>query len=91
VDFFGPSLGLPPGISLHNNFWLWGPGDATGEVVLAVHASGDVLRRYFGDVREVARVECEACAPWARRLRVWICRAPQRSLAELWPELKKFI
>lgn len=91
VDFFGPAAGLPPGISVHNNFWLWGPGDATGEVVLAVHASGEELRRWFRDVQPAAGFDCADCAPWVQRLRIWICRDPFRPIAETWPEWKKFI
>jgi len=91
VEFFGPARGLPPGIGFHNNFWLWGPGEATGEVVVAVHASGDELRRWWRDVRPAAEGDCDHCAPWVQRLSVWICRDPRRPLREIWPELKKFI
>jgi 4-amino-4-deoxy-L-arabinose transferase-like glycosyltransferase len=91
VDFFGPARGLPEGISFHNNFWLWGTGDASGEVVIAVHASGDELRRWWRDVRPATDFECEYCAPWMQRLSVWICRDPRRPLREIWPELKNFI
>jgi len=91
IDFFGPARGLPTGIGVHNNFWLWGPGDASGEVAIVVHASGDELRRWWGDVRPAGDFECGYCAPWVQRLSVWICRDPHRPLAELWPELKKFI
>src|SRR5260370_12473558 len=31
IDFFGPKLGLPPSISGHQNYFLWGPRDWTGE------------------------------------------------------------
>ncbi len=91
VEFFGPAHGLAPGIGTHNNFWLWGPGNASGEVVIAVHASGDELRRWFRDVRPAGDFECPACAPWVRQLSVWICRDPVRPIAEWWPEWKKFI
>ena len=36
IDFFGPRYGLPPAISPHNNYWLWGPRGATGEVLIIV-------------------------------------------------------
>jgi hypothetical protein len=34
IDFFGPKLGLPPAISGHQNYFLWGQRDWTGEVIL---------------------------------------------------------
>jgi hypothetical protein len=91
VEFYGPPRGLPPGIGIHNNFWLWGPGEASGEVVIAVHESGDALRRFWRDVRLAAEYDCEHCAPWVRRLSVWICREPRRPLREMWPDMRKFI
>ena len=32
IDFYGPALGLPSALSAHNSYYLWGPGDWTGEV-----------------------------------------------------------
>jgi hypothetical protein len=36
IDFFGPALGLPPALGTHNQYWLWGPRGATGELLLVV-------------------------------------------------------
>src|SRR6266540_1990558 len=36
IDFFGPKFGLPPAISGHQNYFLWGPRDWTGEVALVL-------------------------------------------------------
>ena len=36
IDFFGPKYGLPPAISGHQNYFLWGPRDYTGDVVLVL-------------------------------------------------------
>jgi len=50
IDFFGPKLGLPPAISGHQNYFLWGPGDWTGEVVLILDSSDDHERELFASV-----------------------------------------
>ena len=34
IDVFGRSLGLPPAISGHNNYYLWGPRGHDGSVVI---------------------------------------------------------
>lgn len=34
IDFFGAKYGLPKSIGNHNNYWIWGPGNASGEIVI---------------------------------------------------------
>jgi 4-amino-4-deoxy-L-arabinose transferase-like glycosyltransferase len=36
IDFLGKEYGLPPARSYHNNYYLWGPGDTSWDVVIAV-------------------------------------------------------
>ena len=36
IDFYGPRYGLPPAISGHQNYFLWGPRGATGESVILI-------------------------------------------------------
>ena len=34
INFLGKPYGMPPAISNHNNYWLWGPGDFSGECLI---------------------------------------------------------
>jgi hypothetical protein len=36
IDIFGPPLGLPPAISGHNNYALWGPQGHDGSVLIVL-------------------------------------------------------
>ena len=36
IDLFGPKYGLPPAISGHQNYFLWGPRDYTGESMIVM-------------------------------------------------------
>jgi 4-amino-4-deoxy-L-arabinose transferase-like glycosyltransferase len=90
INFHGPALGLPRAVSGHNNYWLWGPGGATGAVVLAVAETDAGLRDWFEEVRRVADVDCDYCMPSVDRLGVYVCRRLRRSLADAWPALKKY-
>ena len=47
IDFFGPKFGLPPAISGHQNYFLWGPRDWTGEVALVLDTRDDNEREQF--------------------------------------------
>jgi len=90
INFFGPGQGLPRAIAGHNNYWLWGPGDASGEVLLAVALTDAKLRDWFEVVDRVAEVDCDYCMPDVDRLAVYVCRRPKRPLVEWWPEVKRY-
>lgn len=40
IDFFGRKYGLPPAACAHNNYWLWGPGNRTGDVAIILGQAG---------------------------------------------------
>jgi len=90
LDHFGPARGLPKAISGHNNYWLWGPRGATGEVVL-VHSDDEKrLRATFASVELYRRISCGRCMPYENGMSVWICRKPRADLKTLWPKTKNF-
>jgi len=90
INFFGPAQGLPRAIGGHNNYWLWGPGDASGEVLLAVATTDVMLLDWYEAVDRVAEVDCDYCMPDVDRLAVYVCRRPRRPLAEWWRETKRY-
>lgn len=82
---------FPPAVSGHNHYWLWGPGEASGEVVVAfADRKADRLRRRFRDVRRVAEVGCRYCMRDTARLVVFVCRDPRLPIAEWWPEEREY-
>jgi hypothetical protein len=76
IDFFGPKLGLPSAISGHQNYFLWGPRDWTGEVVLVLDTDDDDERKLFASVQDLGQI---VSSPWAmpfeRRTHIFLCRA----------------
>ncbi len=91
IDFLGKPYGLPPAISYHNNYYLWGPGDTSWGVVIAVAVRKDRLEGMFGEVVEAGRTSCEYCQPRHQAMRVYVCRKPKRPIPEVWAEWKLFI
>jgi len=89
VDFFGPRYGLPKAICGHNNYWLWGPRDTTGEIAIWMSSSKENLEKYFEEVELAATV----VSPHAREtgLPIHVCRKLKRPIQELWPQIKDFI
>jgi hypothetical protein len=92
IDFFGPKLGLPSAISGHQNYFLWGPRDWTGEVVLVLDTDDEDERQLFASVQDLGQI---VSSPWAmpfeRRSHIFLCRDPRVSVQELWPRIKKWL
>ena len=86
VDYFGPTYGLPPAISGHNQYGLWGPRGYSGDSVIAIGLPESRLEKSFGEVTAMARVSPPHALPEERNLVIYLCRKPHRSLAASWHE-----
>jgi hypothetical protein len=89
IDFFGPRYGLPKAICAHQSYWLWGPRDYTGEIVIVLRSDGRGDREHFARVEVVGRAE----HPYSRRdehFDIFLCRKFTGDLRKAWPEMKKF-
>jgi hypothetical protein len=91
INFFGRKYGLPEAVSGHNQYYLWGPGDHRGEVVIAFNmGTREELLRYFASVEEAGRTEVEYAMPYEYDQPLYVCRGLNRPLAEVWPDCKAF-
>jgi len=90
LDTFGGHDQLPPVISAHNNFWLWGPGDASDRTVLVVDAL-DQVRPYFASCRAltVYNPPDQVKNDW-NNIAISVCTGPRASWRTLWPRLKHY-
>jgi hypothetical protein len=91
IDFFRPELGLPPAISAHNSYWLWGPGSCTGAVLLIIGGKAEGHARHFASVEAGGVFRCPDCMPFEDNLTIWVARGPRAGLGELWGKLRRFI
>ncbi len=85
IDYFAEEYGLPAAIGSHNNYWLWGPGEATGEVLIVLGGDRDDLERRFQRVEVAGTARCRYCIPYERDLSIHVCRGLRLEMAELWP------
>lgn len=90
VEYFGRELHLPPAISAHNNWYLWGLGACSGEVLLVIGDDATRLRELFAEVELGATSDCRDCMPYEDDLPVWIVRRPRIDVAALWPRVRHF-
>ncbi len=91
LQFYSSKYDLPPIISGHNNYYLWGPGNCTGEVILYLgDANIDDLKQGFVEVKQVAVTQCEYCMPYENNLPIFLCRGIRIPIEQTWPQTKVF-
>lgn len=90
VDYFGPALGLPPALSGHNSYFLWGPGDWDGELLVVIGGERERLLELFAEVELAGRSDCTDCMPYEDDLPLWLCHGLRGSVAELWPAIRHY-
>jgi 4-amino-4-deoxy-L-arabinose transferase-like glycosyltransferase len=89
IDLFGPKYGLPPAISGHQTYYLWGPRDYTGESMIVMGDRQEVLERLFASVQKVAHVEHPYSMPY-EHIDIFYCRGLKMTLKQLWPRVKNW-
>ncbi len=93
IDFFGGPYGLPPALSGHNNYWLWGTHGYSGNVVIDVN--GDCGRTDFPGLFRSARLVTHSNPPWVisyeQNIPISLCEGISQPLTTLWPKLRHYI
>jgi hypothetical protein len=90
IDFFGPRYGLPPAISGHNNYWLWGTHGASGAVVIIVGGSRNDPHRDFRSVELADTTDCPHCMPYENGAPIFLCKGLNQPLARRWPDVRSY-
>ena len=89
IDFFGRRYGLPPALSGHQTYFLWGPRNYSGNCLIVLDDKKEVLDQLFEHVEYVGSSD----NPYAleRNIPVFLCKGAKfGSLAKLWPQLRKW-
>jgi hypothetical protein len=85
---------LPPVISAHNNYYLWGPGICTGKALIVVGYSPAFVRRFstrYSHVTLALSRRCSLCVPDEKNIRIYVLSGATESIfPRLWPSLKHF-
>ena len=90
LDVLGSGYHLPPVLSGHNAFWMWGPGRASDRTVLFVD-SLSWLRPYFAHCRVLTTYD----TPYHVHndftdLQIGVCTGPLARWRGIWPHLKHY-
>ncbi len=90
LGVLGAGYHLPPVLSGHNAYWMWGPGRAADTTVLVVDALGR-LRPYFASCRLLTTYHApyHVQNEWTP-LQIGVCTGPDAGWPQLWPRLKHY-
>ncbi|MGI8857352.1 MAG: ArnT family glycosyltransferase [Thermomicrobiales bacterium] len=91
LTFFGSPYHLPMTISGHNNYYLWGPGAATGDVVIVVGDQDPTdLRQSFRDVTQAGVTRCTYCIDYENHTPIFVAREPIKPIGAIWSTVKHY-
>ena len=89
VDFFGSKYGLPKAICPHQSYFLWGPRNYTGEIVIVIGSDGRNDPRFFQSVQIAATLSNPYALSYETRP-ILLCRGLKENIQTLWPQLKNW-
>jgi len=91
LNFLGDRYGLPPAISGHNSYYLWGPGACTGEVMITVGLSRGEVERGYAVVERATTNTCRYCVLEEENgAPVYVAANPKAPISDLWPRTKHY-
>jgi hypothetical protein len=84
---------LPPVMSAHNTYYLWGFELLTTRKVeggIFVGSDPADLERIYAEVELIGVHRCDYCMPWRAELPIYWAWGPRVPLLEIWPEVKHY-
>jgi Dolichyl-phosphate-mannose-protein mannosyltransferase len=90
IDFFGPKYRLPKAIGGHQNYWIWGPREYTGESLIVLGEGNERnMQRDCASYSIVGNAKDPLSRPdeW---MPIYHCRGFKWNLQTSWPELRRW-
>ena len=91
IDFFGKRYDLPPAISGHNQYFLWGTHGYSGDVLIDVNGDCGGKDHIFRSAQRAATFSAPYVMPYEDRMPIMVCRGIKKPLAKVWPAVKFYI
>jgi hypothetical protein len=90
IDFLGRGYGLPPALSGHQTYFLWGPREYSGNCMIVLDDNKETLEKLWENVEYVG-TSADNSHALEREIDVFICkRAKFGTLTQLWPTVKRW-
>ncbi len=91
VNFYRQKYNLPPAISSHNNFWIWGYSENyNGNILIVLGSDSEKIMEYYEDVKKVESYWNKYGMPY-ENVDVFVCKKPKLPFNEIWKRIKFYI
>ena len=90
IDVFGAPLGLPPALSGHNNYWVWGPQGHDGSVLIIIGGSAKHYADLFRSFSVAGHIDAPYAMPYETNKPIYVLRGLKMPMSRLWPQVKHF-
>lgn len=90
IDVFGQSLGLPPAVSGHNNYYLRGPRGHDGSVVIRLGGKPEVLLKAYASCTAAGTTDSPWAMPSETGRTLWVCRGRHPPMDKAWASFKHY-
>ncbi|MGH7025092.1 MAG: glycosyltransferase family 39 protein [Caulobacteraceae bacterium] len=90
IDVFGRRLGLPPAVSGHNNYFIWGPRGHDGSVIIIVGGDPQHYAELFRGFEVAGRIDAPHAMPYETGMPIYVLRGMKTPLQTYWPNVKNF-
>jgi hypothetical protein len=87
VAFFTPDL---PVISVHNQYWLWGPDGYDGRVLIQIGGTCWAKEHYFNSRTIATTFTSQWGIGYETNIPINVCRGLKIPVATLWPQAKSY-
>jgi hypothetical protein len=90
IEFFSAGRALPPVISGHNQYFLWGTHGASGQVLIDVGGDCGASMHLYEGARRAAVFTSPYIMPYEDHMPIMVCRGIKKPLAQIWPAVKHY-
>jgi hypothetical protein len=90
IDVFGRRLGLPPAVSGHNNYYIWGPRGHDGSVIIIVGGSAKHYAELFSSFEIAGRIATPYAMPYETDKPIYVLRGMKMPLQDYWSKVKTY-
>jgi hypothetical protein len=90
IDLFGSKYGLPKAIGGHQNYWIWGPREYTGESMIVLGEGNERNMQTKCASYSIIGTTKDPLSRPEEWLPIYHCRGFKWNLQTIWPELKRW-
>jgi len=87
INFFAPDV---PVVSGHNQYWLWGYGRYTGNVIIDVHGDCGAKQHLFRSSHQATTFDVPYTIGWETDMPIMLCKGLKVPIASIWPQIKSY-